>query len=227
MIDEGSGQVDAVAHRFRRTAERWDSIYSERGGGIATLWDRLTRRNVRWRFGRTFEAMPNLMGRSVLDLGCGSGRYLVEALTRGADRVVGVDLAPEMLGIAADLIAEVPMNDRCELIAGDLFDLDFGDPFDLVIANGLFDYVKDGPALLERAAAACSGVLVASFPDARAPRAWPRRRYWQRKGVDIFAFTQDEIDRLAMDGGLSAYTIERWGPLYLLIAQVGAGEPGL
>jgi malonyl-CoA O-methyltransferase len=42
-----------------------------------------------------------LRNRAVLDAGCGSGRYLIHALRRGARRVVGVDLSAEMLARAS------------------------------------------------------------------------------------------------------------------------------
>jgi malonyl-CoA O-methyltransferase len=42
--------------------------------------------------------MPvTLERKTVLDIGCGSGRYMLHALRRGAARVSGVDLSPEML----------------------------------------------------------------------------------------------------------------------------------
>src|SRR5204862_7747374 len=42
----------------------------------------------------------DLRGRAVLDAGCGSGRYLLHALRRGARRALGVDLSAEMLARA-------------------------------------------------------------------------------------------------------------------------------
>ena len=42
----------------------------------------------------------DLGGCAVLDAGCGSGRYLAHALSRGARRVVGIDLSREMLARA-------------------------------------------------------------------------------------------------------------------------------
>jgi malonyl-CoA O-methyltransferase len=39
----------------------------------------------------------DLSARAVLDAGCGSGRYMLHALQRGAAYVIGVDLSPEML----------------------------------------------------------------------------------------------------------------------------------
>jgi malonyl-CoA O-methyltransferase len=39
----------------------------------------------------------DLRGRTILDVGCGTGRYMLETLRRGATRVVGLDLSPQML----------------------------------------------------------------------------------------------------------------------------------
>jgi len=48
------------------------------------------------------ELMPaDLTGLSVVDAGCGSGRYMRHALRRGATRVAGIDLSPAMLRRAA------------------------------------------------------------------------------------------------------------------------------
>jgi malonyl-CoA O-methyltransferase len=44
------------------------------------------------------ELMPAaLQGQAMLDVGCGSGRYMLHALRRGAPRVTGVDPSPPML----------------------------------------------------------------------------------------------------------------------------------
>jgi len=67
--------------------------------------------------------MPaTLQGRTVLDVGCGSGRYILHALQRGATRVSGVDLSPEMLQrAAAELSALQPDADvEVELVQGSL-----------------------------------------------------------------------------------------------------------
>src|SRR6185312_10627126 len=54
--------------------------------------------------------MPTgLHGQSVLDAGCGSGRYMLHALDRGAARVTGIDLSTEMLERAD---AELAAHDR-------------------------------------------------------------------------------------------------------------------
>ena len=87
--------------------------------------------------------MPaDLHGKSVLDAGCGSGRYMLRALRRGAARAVGVDLSSEMLrhayaelkagrfdagfGLAQGSVSALPMPDAwadltiCGLVIGHL-----------------------------------------------------------------------------------------------------------
>ena len=48
----------------------------------------------------------DLRSQHVLDAGCGSGRYMLQALQRGAAQVTGVDLSPEMLQRAAHELAQ-------------------------------------------------------------------------------------------------------------------------
>ena len=44
--------------------------------------------------------LPDLSGKTVLDLGCGYGRSCADAVARGACRVVGIDLSERMLEVA-------------------------------------------------------------------------------------------------------------------------------
>lgn len=210
---------DGVARRFRGEAHRWDRIYDDLGHPLTRLWDRLTRDNVRRRFTRTFEATGDLQGRSVLDLGCGSGRYLIEAVSRGAARAVGVDFAPEMIAIARRLADASPHGDRIELRCGDVRVPEPAGPFDLVIANGLFDYVDDPLPVLSSAWRRTSGTLVASFPDTRAPRALPRSLYWRLRGIRIRLFDRAAIVAAARAAAIENPAIERIGPIFLLIAR--------
>jgi SAM-dependent methyltransferase len=216
-----------VARRFRSEASRWDAIYTEETGTIAALWDRLTRANVRRRFERTFELAGDLSGKTVLDLGCGSGRYLVEAMSRGAGRAVGVDIAPEMLAIAGRLAHGVPGGERISLLQADLLSLKLEERFDWVIANGLFDYVDDSALGLRRAAGWSQGGVVATFPDRRAARALPRRLYWRARGVHIRLFDRARIMALATDAGLSQIRVERIGPIFLMVGRQLPSESGL
>ena len=85
-----------------------------------------------------------LQGCAVLDAGCGSGRYILHALRRGAARVTGVDLSPEMLERAdAELRAErngVPI----ELLQGSVTALPVPDAWaDLTVCGLVVGHLED------------------------------------------------------------------------------------
>jgi malonyl-CoA O-methyltransferase len=72
---------------------------------------------------------PDLGGRVVLDAGCGSGRYVLHALRRGAAEVVGVDLSPQMLQRACAELVAAPDAGRVQLLEASLADLPLADEF--------------------------------------------------------------------------------------------------
>ncbi|HJR10785.1 MAG TPA: class I SAM-dependent methyltransferase [Rhodanobacteraceae bacterium] len=93
----------------------------------------------------------DLRGQAVLDAGCGSGRYLLHALRRGAARATGVDLSLEMLERAGAELAASRPEGKIELVQGDLMTLPLPDAWaDLTVcglAIGHLDRLQ--PALAE------------------------------------------------------------------------------
>lgn len=90
----------------------------------------------------------------VLDVGCGDGKVtaqLARALPRG--RVLGVDLAPEMIRFARE---RFPSNrfPNLEFKLMDARALRFEREFDIVFSNAMLHWVDDHPAFLRGAAAA-------------------------------------------------------------------------
>lgn len=65
--------------------------------------------------------MPaSLRGQAVVDAGCGSGRYLLHALRRGAARAIGVDLSPQMLERAGAELGTLRAGTQVTLLQGNL-----------------------------------------------------------------------------------------------------------
>ncbi|OOG41317.1 class I SAM-dependent methyltransferase [Rhodanobacter sp. C05] len=65
--------------------------------------------------------MPStLQGQAVLDVGCGSGRYMLHALQRGAARVIGADLSAPMLERAGTELARFQPDAEVDLVQGSL-----------------------------------------------------------------------------------------------------------
>ncbi|WP_424533571.1 methyltransferase domain-containing protein [Sphaerisporangium viridialbum] len=65
---------------------------------------------------RSYELLGDLIGQTVVDVGCGGGRAVAELAERGA-RAVGVDHDPEMIAVARERwpAGEFHVGDACEL----------------------------------------------------------------------------------------------------------------
>ena len=85
-----------------------------------------------------------LHGQAVLDVGCGSGRYMLHALRRGAARVTGVDLSPHMLARAGTELAALHADAPVALVQGSLAALPLPDaPADLTVCGLVVGHLDD------------------------------------------------------------------------------------
>jgi malonyl-CoA O-methyltransferase len=89
--------------------------------------------------------MPGaLRGQTVLDVGCGSGRYMLHALRRGAARVTGVDLSPHMLARAGTELAALHADAPVALVQGSLAALPLPDAqADLTVCGLVVGHLDD------------------------------------------------------------------------------------
>ncbi|MGL4441064.1 MAG: magnesium protoporphyrin IX methyltransferase [Bosea sp. (in: a-proteobacteria)] len=74
----------------------------------------------------------DLTGRRILDAGCGTGAFSVEAARRGAD-VVAIDLSAKLVALAAERLPRDLGKGSITFGVGDMLDADFG-RFDHVVA---------------------------------------------------------------------------------------------
>src|SRR5262245_16600141 len=105
--------------------------------------DNVWRGVVRKRFDLVLQRLEPLQGKTVLDVGCGSGRYGLAYAQRGASRVVGVDFAPAMIELAKQHAARLGVAERCDFRVGAFPEAVQDGPFDASTAMGFFDYVAE------------------------------------------------------------------------------------
>src|SRR5437660_12204254 len=89
-----------VAHHFHLDAQRFDAIYDDKKGPIARFVDNVWRGVVRRRLDLTLEKLAPLAGRSVLDVGCRSGRFCFAYAHAGASHILGVEFAEPVIDMA-------------------------------------------------------------------------------------------------------------------------------
>lgn len=192
---------------FDRVPAQWDTIYSHENR-FMYLVNRLLRKGLYERHRLTFEHCGDLNGATVLDIGCGTGRYSIECAKRGAARVVGIDFAPSMIEFSRKMARQMQVADRCEFICDDFLSHKFGDSFDVVLALGLFDYVKDPAPLFKKIAQFKCRAFLASFP--RFTPIWGLQRriryYWIRK-CPIYDYTLEQLEELYQQAGFRQYEI--------------------
>ena len=105
--------------------------------------------------------LPDLRGRSVLDIGCNAGFFSLECKRLGADRVVGVDVNQgtdhDFLAQARFAAAELGLE--VEYREQDFLGLDDG-PFDVVLFLGVLYHLEDPLRALDKLAELTRRLLV-------------------------------------------------------------------
>ena len=163
----------------------WSETYDDAPNPLLALEERLLRPLV-----------TEVRGKRVLDLGCGTGRWLARLLEQGAASVVGVDLSPEMLVRAQrkPQLAGTLVRGRCDR-------LPVKSAFaDVILCSFTLGYMLDLDAFTRevgRVAAPNASVLISDFhPEAHA-RGW--RRSFRCGGEEIevrnFVHTLAEIEK--------------------------------
>jgi ubiquinone/menaquinone biosynthesis C-methylase UbiE/uncharacterized protein YbaR (Trm112 family) len=151
---------------------------------------------------------PDLGGKTVLDLGCGPGRFLDVCLAKGAKLVIGVDYS-NAVDVAAENLRE--MRERVLLIQGDALALPFASGVaDLAYSIGVLHHTPSsakGFAELTRVTKSGGATAVAVY--GKGYYSFPPTTAW-RKFFNLFS--EDTKYRLAMR--YSQFTTRVLEPLF-------------
>ncbi len=111
-------------------------------GGVRTAPDHFLGDYPAVKFAGFADRLPDVRGKSVLDIGCNAGFYSMEMKKRGAARVLGVDSDDRYLD-QARLAARALGTDGIEFAKLSVFDVAaLGERFDLVIFMGVFYHLR-------------------------------------------------------------------------------------
>ncbi len=202
-----SWNVDGARDYFDHAADWWHSRYAHKSR-LADGFNRVFRKGIFERWQLTFEHCGNISGANVLDVGCGTGEYGMEFVKRGASRVVGVDFAPAMIESARRRAAQTGVSDQCEFICADFSTLEPNEQFEIILAVGLFDYVKEPAPVLSKLCGLLRGRFLASFPSYNYLWAVQRKiRYDWLKRCPVYDYSSEELDRLYRDAGFTWWRI--------------------
>ncbi|HZR02886.1 MAG TPA: class I SAM-dependent methyltransferase [Burkholderiales bacterium] len=123
--------VDAFLEHQRRTAEsfayEWEQIYRE---------NEFERENF-FHFLHPFVRSEDLVGRTTLDIGCGSGRFTKWAALSGASAAFGSDIG-ESVAVAYQMTRDIP--NAC-IVQADIYSMPFERQFDFAYSIGVLHHL--------------------------------------------------------------------------------------
>ena len=154
--------------------------------------------------------LPELKEKFVLDVACGTGRWLARLRFRGAGYGIGVDLSPEMLQAASTKPALTG-----KLVRADCLALPLRNSFvHLSICSFAASYLADLTALaggLARVSRPSAHVLISDFHPEGYSRGWKRSFQWGGRAIEIasFAYSMRRIcDAFEKSGFVLARKVE-------------------
>jgi len=93
--------------------------------------------------------LKELVGKKVLDVGCGYGSYCI-LFAKAGYQVVGLDISPFYINLAKELTKKYGVEERVSLVQGFAEKMDFeNEEFDCVWVGDLFEHVKDPEKVME------------------------------------------------------------------------------
>ena len=184
---------------FEGYAADFDHIYDDTGKGpVARFIDVRLRKEMRLRFENAFAALEPLRGRSLLDAGCGGGRYAIPAAKAGASQVLGLDFSEPMLELARRKAAADGVGDVCRFVNADLLRHPLEEKsFDYSIAIGFFDYMSDPAATLGALARATRRRVFVSLPKRWHVLTPQRKVRYSLFRCFVRFYSRPEVERLA------------------------------
>ena len=213
--DRSAADANGVNRFFSGFAETWDSLYGGRRSYPVRMFDHAFRRDIYERYELTFDHLgADLTGKTVLDVGCGSGVYCFEAARRHASRVVGIDVAEGMIQMARDRSRELGYDGVCEFVPCGLppgRDVPaLRQTYDYAIVMGVTDYVQDVDEFLRALFPLVAGSAILSFSGKHWLRAPLRRHRYRLLGrCPVYTYDDKSIRRACAQGGFERVDIRR------------------
>jgi SAM-dependent methyltransferase len=213
-----SDEMTRVSQFWNDIAKDFDAIYTGHKGGFGRALDSWLRKDMFLRFDWVMRKAGDVKGRRICDIGCGSGRYVAAFAKNGATEVVGIDVAPEMLKLARQVMTAAGVAQRCRFHLMDVIDWRSDEKFDTTIAIGFWDYIADPLSRLR---------IIRGITRGRFLSAWPRFGTWRMplrklrlsaQGCPVYFYRRSRVDELLRQSGFRAVSWETIGQLHCVEA---------
>ncbi len=214
----GTSIPDKVEAHFDRKYREFDAFYNEKKSAFARIIDAVFRRSMKLRFDKVMLGVSPYENKTVLDVGCGTGRYCITLALKGIKKAVGIDFAENMIAASRDYARQAKVEHICRFERADFMHLNMNGlaEIDHVFAMGVMDYVEQPADFVTKMVRLAGKNVMISFPASGGIIQRLRRHYFQKvKKCPIFFYSEAEVRQIAQRTGFE-YRVERLAKDYFL-----------
>ena len=211
-----------VKDYFEEIAIDFDSYYESPNGffsNMINIW--LRKPGLFRRLKIALKASDPKNGLKILDIGCGSGKFIVECAKRGAE-VHGIDISKEMIEIAKDFCKKNKVN--AELKVGDATK-ELPKDFDVSVALGVFEYFENPMPILKNMFLSTkkNSKIIFSVPSLFAFQTPLRKILLSYRKVKCYYYTKKRILSLINNfkDGIKSIEFYSYGPGFVVCFERG------
>ena len=191
ITKNNSGKKQEVRQMFNNIARRYDFLNHFLSAGIDYSWRR-----------KAINMIGKNHPKTILDVATGTGDLAIAALKIKPEKIIGIDIADDMVEVGINKIKKKNLQDIIHLQTGDSENLDFpNETFDAVmVAFGVrnFENLKKGLSEMHRVLKPGGQVLILEFSQ---PSKFPVKQFYNFYFRYILPFLGKIIS-----GDKSAYT---------------------
>jgi SAM-dependent methyltransferase len=222
-----SNHISKSGEYWKKHLLSWEaSAYYKDTLHKANLWDRLStvfRGDAMYvRMNAALELLkPHIAGKTILDVGCASGRFAFQMLDAGAAKVYGVDISPDAVQLADTHRIQAGLEDQLDFSVADVVNPTSPLPkSDLVTALGVIEYF-DAQAMSAFLGHLQTEYFFLDFPDiARRSQfpTWQLRQVYIRvnKLPGVYLYRPEEFIELAKPFGFEDIWVAKCDGFYYI-----------
>jgi len=188
---------DNVTEYFNSSARAFDSLYDlENMNFVWRYINSRFRHDIHDRLLLTMKHIEEYNLKTILDVGCGSGRYEVAISKLDIKKIVALDGSLNMIKVAKEKMGKIRLSDNkiISLDCVNFMDFQTKEKFDLVVSMGVFDYISDPLPYLIKMKDLALHSIIASFPSFSFYRSPFRKFRYLIKKCPVYSYTSRDID---------------------------------